>query len=325
VAKRALILGISGQDGAFLAKRLLDDGYAIHGSSRDRELVNLSNLRRLGIASRIDLHTIVLTDFRSVLQGVAAAQPDEIYNLAGQSSVGLSFETPTETLDGIIIGTVNILEAMRFLQSHARFFNAASSESFGDVTGAPANEATAFRPRSPYGVAKAAAFWVVRNYREAYGLFACSGILFNHESSLRPARFVTRKIVRAAVEIASGRSSQLKLGNLEISRDWGWAPEYVHAMQRMLAADEPEDLVIATGKDATLRDFVSRAFARLDLDADAHVRSDPALQRPLDLSRSVGDPSRIAERLGWRAAVTMPELVDRLVDEELAREGKPYA
>lgn len=316
--KRALILGISGQDGAFLAKKLLDEGYEVHGSSRDKELTNLSNLTRLGIESSIALHTIVLTDFRSVLQGVAAAQPDEIYNLAGQSSVGLSFETPTETLDGIIIGTVNILESLRFLRTKARFFNAASSESFGDVTGAPANETTAFQPRSPYGVAKAAAFWVVRNYREAYGLFACSGILFNHESPLRPARFVTRKIVRAAVEIASGRSGELTLGNLDISRDWGWAPEYVCAMHLMLTADEPEDLVIATGKAATLREFVHRAFGRLGLEAASHVRSESALHRPLDLSRSVGDPGRIAARLGWRAGVTMPELVDRLIDEELS-------
>ncbi len=317
MVKRALILGVSGQDGSYLAKHLLERGYQVHGSSRDKELTNLSNLRRLGIAERIDLHTIVLTDFRSVLQVVSATKPDEIYNLAGQSSVGLSFDTPTETLDGIIVGTVNILESLRFLKSPAKFFNAASSESFGDIAGAPANENSAFRPRSPYGVAKAAAFWIVRNYREAYDLFACSGILFNHESPLRPSRFVTRKIVRTAVDISRGRAVELTLGNLAVARDWGWAPEYVEAMHLMLSADTPQDLVIATGKSHTLWEFVQRAFARLGLDASAYVRSDPTLHRPLDLNQSVGDPSLIGQRLGWRPEATMPEVVDRLVDAEL--------
>ena len=185
--------------------------------------------------------------------------------------------------------------------------------------GVPPPRLRAFRPRSPYGVAKAAAYWVVRNYREAYDLFACSGILFNHESPLRPARFVTRKIVRAAVEISRGRASELTLGNLDISRDWGWAPEYVEAMRLMLKADEPDDMVIATGHAATLSDFVARAFTRVGLDYRDHVRADPALHRPLDLAYSVGDPSLIRERLGWRAHTLMPDLVDRLVDAELAR------
>ena len=325
MVRRALVFGISGQDGAYLARNLLDAGYEVHGTSRDRELTNRTHLARTGADGRVRMHTVVLTDFRSVLHGITAAQPDEIYNLAGQSSVGLSFDTPIETLDGIVVGTLNILECLRFLKSRARFFNAASSESFGDIEGRPANEDTAFRPRSPYGVAKAAAYWIVRNYREAYDLFACSGILFNHESPLRPARFVTRKIVRTAVDIAQGRAQQLTLGNLDISRDWGWAPEYVEAMRLMLQVDAPQDFVIATGRAATLAEFVARAFTRLGLDPQAHVRSDPTLHRPLDLSYSVGDPSCIERTLGWRAATTMPQVVDRLVDEELGRLALPAA
>ena len=321
MAKRALVFGISGQDGAYLARNLLDAGYEVHGTSRDRELTNRTHLAQTGADGRVRMHTVVLTDFRSVLQGITAAEPDEIYNLAGQSSVGLSFDTPIETLDGIVVGTLNILECLRFLKSQARFFNAASSESFGDIQGRPAGEDTAFQPRSPYGVAKAAAYWIVRNYREAYDLFACSGILFNHESPLRPARFVTRKIVRTAVEIAQGRAQDLTLGNLDISRDWGWAPEYVEAMRLMLQAERAQDFVIATGRPSTLGEFVARAFARLGLEAAAHVRSDSALHRPLDLSYSVGDPGRISEVLGWRARTAMPQVVDRLVDAELDRLG----
>ena len=321
MAKRALVFGISGQDGAYLARTLLDAGYEVHGTSRDRELTNRTHLAQTGADGRVRMHTVVLTDFRSVLHGITAAEPDEIYNLAGQSSVGLSFDTPIETLDGIVVGTLNILECLRFLKSRARFFNAASSESFGDIQGRPAGEDTAFQPRSPYGVAKAAAYWIVRNYREAYDLFACSGILFNHESPLRPARFVTRKIVRTAVEIAQGRAQDLTLGNLDISRDWGWAPEYVEAMRLMLQMEQAQDFVIATGRPSTLGEFVGRAFARLGLDAGTHVRSDPALHRPLDLSYSVGDPGRIAEVLGWRARTAMPQVVDRLVDAELDRLG----
>ncbi len=319
MARRALVFGISGQDGAYLAKSLLDAGYEVHGTSRDRELTNRTHLAQVGADGRVTMHTVVLTDFRSVLHGITAAQPDEIYNLAGQSSVGLSFDTPIETLDGIVVGTLNILECLRFLKSKAHFFNAASSESFGDIEGLPADENTAFRPRSPYGVAKAAAYWIVRNYREAYDLFACSGILFNHESPLRPARFVTRKIVRAAVDISLGRAEELTLGNLDISRDWGWAPEYVEAMRRMLQTSEPRDFVIATGRGATLADFVARAFSRLGLDPLTHVRTDPLLHRPLDLSYSVGDPRLIEQTLGWRAVTAMPQVVDLLIDAEVER------
>ena len=320
--RRALIVGVSGQDGAYLARSLHDAGYQVHGTSRDREMASLANLESVGMAGKVELHSLAPTDFRSVLAVIDAVSPREIYNLAGQSSVGLSFETPVETFDGIVVGALNLLESLRFLKSDARFYNAGSSESFGDTFGRPACEHEPFQPRSPYGVAKAASYWMVRNYREAYGLFACSGILFNHESPLRPARFVTQKVVRTAVDIAQGRADRLSLGNLEISRDWGWAPEYVEAMRLMLARDEPEDFVIATGSTARLRDFVARAFARVGLDWREHVVTETALQRPLDVSCSVGDPAKAAEKLGWRAQVRMPDLVDRLVDAELDRRAR---
>ncbi|TAN57360.1 MAG: GDP-mannose 4,6-dehydratase, partial [Rhodospirillales bacterium] len=231
---KALIFGVGGQDGAYLSKLLLDKGYDVHGTSRDAELSAFSGLVRLGVRERVRTHSAVLTDFRSVFQVINKVAPDEIYNLAGQSSVALSFEQPAETLESISAGTLNILEALRLTGRHVRFYNAGSSECFGNTGEIPADENTPFRPRSPYAVAKAAAYWQVANYREAYGLFACSGLLFNHESPLRPSRFVTRKIALAALRIADGSKEVLELGNLDIKRDWGWAPEYVDAMWRML-------------------------------------------------------------------------------------------
>ncbi|HEY9599617.1 MAG TPA: GDP-mannose 4,6-dehydratase, partial [Cyanophyceae cyanobacterium] len=222
--KRALICGVSGQDGAYLAKLLLDQGYTVCGTSRDAQISSFRNLVSLGIRDQIKLESAVLTDFRSVLQVLMKVQPDEIYNLAGQSSVGLSFEQPVETLESISIGTLNLLEAIRFTGAPIKFYNAGSSECFGDIGDQAADEMTPFRPRSPYAAAKAAAFWQVANYREAYGIFACSGILFNHESPLRPQRFVTQKIVSAACRIAKGSQEKLYLGNVNIQRDWGWAP-----------------------------------------------------------------------------------------------------
>jgi GDPmannose 4,6-dehydratase len=316
--KVALILGISGQDGAYLAQQLCASGYTVHGTSRDREIANLGNLTALGLADRIRLHSVVPTDFRSVIQAVNDIRPTEIYNLSGQSSVGLSFETPVETLESIVVGTLNVLESIRFLKLDARFYNASSSESFGDTL-APATELDPFRPVSPYGVAKSAAHWAVCNYRDAYGIFACSGILFNHESPMRPARFVTQKIVRGAVDIAQGRAQNLALGNLNIQRDWGWAPEYVDAMVRMLAQDRPEDFVIGTGLASRLEDFVSRAFECVGLDWREHVHQDASLQRPLDLRVSVGNPEKAKRLLGWSAQVRMPELVNRLVEAEFKR------
>jgi GDPmannose 4,6-dehydratase len=315
----ALICGISGQDGAYLAQLLLERGYRVTGTTRDAQMSTLTNLVRLGIRDRVEVVSMAINDFRSVLQTLARLQPDEVYNLAGQSSVGLSFEQPVETLESIGIGTLNLLEAIRFLDREIRLYNASSSECFGDTGEIAADENTPFRPRSPYAVAKAAAFWEVANYREAYGLFACSGILFNHESPLRPERFVTQKIVRAACRIAAGSSERLQLGNLDIHRDWGWAPEYVDAMQRMMQLDHPEDFVIATGQTHALRDFVATAFARSGLDWQQHVDSNPALMRPTDLRFGCANPQRAKARLGWQATVDMQEVVRRMVDAESNR------
>ena len=248
MSKVALIFGISGQDGAYLAELLLGKGYKVHGTSRDAEMATFSSLKRLGIKNQITFHSVALNDFRSTSKVLEEVIPDEIYNLAGQSSVGLSFEQPLETLESIANATINILEAIRFINCKCKFYNASSSECFGDTGKYPANEDTPFRPKSPYGVAKASAYWQVANYRESYGLFACSGIMFNHESILRPTRFVTRKICQSAAKIALGKESLLKLGNLTIKRDWGWAPEYVEAMWQMLQEKEAEDYVIATGQ-----------------------------------------------------------------------------
>jgi GDPmannose 4,6-dehydratase len=323
--KRALICGVGGQDGAYLARLLLDKGYTVIGTSRDAQTASFSALHRLGVRDRVQAVSMTLTDFRSVLQVIADARPDEVYNLAGQTSVGLSFQMPVETLESISVGTLNLLEALRFTRLPARLYNACSSECFGDTGGVPATEQTAFRPRSPYGVAKAAAFWQVANYREAYGLFACSGILFNHESPLRPERFVTRKIVAAAARIAAGSDERLTLGNLDVVRDWGWAPEYVDAMWRMLQQDVPDDYIVATGESRSLRAFVAEAFEATGLDWQDHVATDAALLRPSDLAYSGGDPSRAAERLGWRATVRGAEVVRRMVEAEQALAGASVA
>lgn len=314
MSKTALICGISGQDGAYLAQLLLAQGYRVVGASRDAQMSGFRNLAALEIRDRIELVSMAPNDFRSVLQVLARFKPHEIYNLAGQSSVGLSFEQPVETLESISIGTLNLLECIRFLDAGIRLYNAGSSECFGETGNSPANENTPFRPRSPYAVAKAAAFWEVANYREAYGLFACSGILFNHESPLRPERFVTQKIIRAACRIAEGSSERLKLGKLDIQRDWGWAPEYVEAMWRMLQRDTPEDFVIATGATHPLADFVAAAFAALELDWREYVDSDPTLFRPTDIMVSRADPALAFARMSWQAATAMDGVVRKMVD-----------
>jgi GDPmannose 4,6-dehydratase len=318
-SKTALIVGATGQDGAYLAKLLLEKGYEVHGTSRDKDIASLNNLRRLGIAERITLHSAGLTDFRSVVHVLRRVAPREIYHLAGQSSVSLSFDQPVETIDGSINGTINLLEAIRFLGIESRFYHASSSESFGNTFAGPASEETPFHPCSPYGIAKAAAHWAVANYREAYGLHACSGILFNHESPLRPARFVTQKIIRGAVAISEGRADKLHLGNLSVARDWGYAPEYVDAMWRMLQTDMPTDIVIATGYLATLEEFVSLAFSRFNLSWRDHVVSVPELYRPLDVVHSSGNPSKANQLLGWQPTTKLPDLVNILLGAELER------
>ncbi len=314
--EKALICGISGQDGAYLAELLLKKGYEVYGTSRDAQISSFSTLKSLGIRDRVMVESMAVNDFRSVLQVLAKVRPDEIYNLAGQSSVSLSFQQPVETLESITAGTLNLLEAIRFIDSPIKFYNAGSSECFGDTGGQPADELTPFRPRSPYAVAKAAAFWEVANYREAYGLFACSGILFNHESPLRPERFVTKKIVAAACRIAAGSKEKLHLGNISISRDWGWAPEYVEAMWLMLQQREAEDFVIATGETHSLEEFVEHAFRNVGMDWHDHVLSDPSLLRPTEITVGRGNPSKADKQLGWRAKSKMSDVVRMMSDAE---------
>lgn len=313
--KKALIFGISGQDGAYLARLLTRKGYEVHGTSRDRETKTFHNLHRVGLNGKVHLHSASPLDFRSLFQVMSQIHPDEIYNLSGQSSVALSFQQPIETFESIALGTLNILECMRLLNLTARFFNAASSDSFGHSDDL-ITETSPMCPRSPYAMSKAAAFWTVANYREAYHLFACSGILFNHESPLRPARFVTRKIVTAAVRIANGSSERLLLGNLEIFRDWGWAPEYVEAMWRMLQHDVPTDFIVATGETHSLRMFVELAFHAVGLNWSDHVDIDHRLFRPTDLIKIRANPERIARELGWRATIKFHEIIHEMVRSE---------
>ncbi len=314
--KKALICGVSGQDGAYLAKLLIGKGYEVWGTSRDAEISGFKNLARLGIKENVHCMSMALNDFRSVLQVVNKIEPDELYNLAGQSSVGLSFEQPVETLESITGGTLNLLEVMRFLGEPIRFYNAGSGECFGDLNSVAADENTPFRPRSPYAVAKAAAFWEVANYREAYGLYACSGILFNHDSPLRPSRFVTRKIVAAACRIAEGSQEKLYLGNIDVARDWGWAPEYVDAMWRMLQLDHPEDIVIATGETNCLSDFVKEAFSCLGLNWQEHVKTNSELLRPSEIMVGRANPSKARQKLNWQAEFKMKDVVQKMIDAE---------
>ena len=276
----------------------------------------MNSMERLGIQDRISPLSINPSDFRSVLQGLTVAMPDEIYNLAGQSSVSLSFEQPVETLESIATGTLNLLEAIRFINKPIRLYSAGSSECFGDTGKLAANESTPFRPRSPYAVAKATAFWEVANYREAYSLFACTGILFNHESPLRGSRFVTRKIVSAACRIADGSQDRLRLGNIDIARDWGWAPEYVDAMWRMLQQPQPEDYVIATGSTHRLAEFIELTFQSCGLDWKDWVDFDSSLLRPTDLKEGHADPGKAHRELNWEATVKLDEIVRRMVAVE---------
>lgn len=316
--RKALVIGITGQDGAYLAAHLLARGYQVFGSSRDARTSSLSGLQMLGIFGRVSVVQMAPSDFRSVIQTISNIAPDEIYNLSGQSSVAVSFSQPIETLESVIVSTGNLLEAIRFLglEKKTRYYNACSSECFGDTQGAPADELTPFHPQSPYAVAKAGAYWLVANYRSSYGVFACSGILFNHESPLRPDRFVTRKIVAAAVRIAAGSDERLKLGNIEIERDWGWAPEYVDAMHRMLQIDRPQDFVVATGRTVGLTYFIENCFAQLNLDWRLYVDADAALLRPSETKISRADPSRAERELSWRANVSVEDVIKRLIEQE---------
>jgi GDPmannose 4,6-dehydratase len=314
--RRALICGVSGQDGAYLAKLLIDKGYEVYGGSRDAQNSKFENLKNLEIFNLVNYVSISVNDFRSVLQVIMKIEPDEIYNLAGQSSVALSFEQPVETLESIAFGTINLLEAIRFSKLPIKFYNAGSSECFGNASEA-VNEETPFKPRSPYGVAKATAFWEVANYREAYNLYACTGILFNHESPFRKERFVTKKIISTACRIHKGSSEKLVLGNINIYRDWGWAPEYVEAMWLMLQQKKADDFVIATGESISLKEFISFAFDILNLDWQQYVSYDDTLLRPTDIERGLANPQKAKELLNWEAKVRSKQLIEILIECEL--------
>jgi len=276
-------------------------------------MANLSRLERLGVQEEVEVKSLAPNDFRSVLKVISTVEPDEIYNLAGQRSVGLSFDQPVGSMESIAGGTLNLLEVIRYLDAPMRLFNAGSSECFGDTGREPANESTPFKPRSPYAVAKATAFWQVANYREAYGLLACTGILANHESPLRPNRFVTQKIIQGVRAIAEGRQEKLVLGNVDIWRDWGWAPEYVEGMHRMLQADEQMDYVIASGRTHSLREFVDAAFKHASLDSEGRLEINRGLMRPSDLSFSAINPCLIEKNLGWKAKLNLEAVVARMM------------
>ena len=312
-AKTALVCGVAGQDGGYLAQFLLAKGYAVWGTSRDVQGASFRNLVSLGILGSIQTLSLVPGDFRSVFMAIRQSQPDEIYYLAGQSSVGLSFEQPAETIQSTVVGVLNVLEACRLMDYPIRFYHAGSSECFGDTHGELANEQTPFKPSSPYAVAKASAHWLLDNYRNAYGIHACTGILFNHESPMRPARFVTQKIITAARRIAQGSDEKLQLGRLDIQRDWGWAPEYVDAMWRILQHETAQDYVIATGVTHSLEEFVSAAFMHFGLDWRKHVEQAAHLLRPTDPLLIAGDPSKAERVLGRKAHKLTHDVVDVMV------------
>lgn len=302
--KTALITGATGQDGSYLSELLVAKGYRVIGTSRRTEAVTGDGL---------ELRTLDLLDPERTSALVRELEPDEIYHLAGQSSVGLSFEEPRASFESVARGTLNVLDAVRTGPRTARVFVAGSGEVFGACDAGPADETTPFRPQSPYAVAKAAAAELTRVYRNAYGLFACVGFLFNHESPRRPERFVTRRIAAGARAVALGKAARLELGDLGVVRDWGWAPEYVEAMWRMLARETPEDFVLATGEAHSLEEFVERAFSALGLDARQHVVSDKARFRPSEIRVLYGNPRRAEEQLGFRPSVRFAEVVKRLV------------
>ena len=312
--KTSLIFGISGQDGSYLANFLLSKDYKVYGSSRDEENSNFNNLEKLGIKNKIQFVTSAVEDFSNVSNIIKESLPDEIYYLAGQSSVALSFNKPAETLNSNILGILNVLEACRLMDKEIRIYYAGSSECFGDTRGLAATEKTPFHPQSPYAVAKTSAFWLVNNYRAAYNLFICSGILFNHESPLRPKSFVTQKIVLTAHRIANGSDEKLELGRLDISRDWGWAPEYVEAMWLMLQKKSSEDFVIATGQTHSLEEFVEEVFTQLGLNWQNHVEINNALMRPTDIAISKADPSKAMQKLDWKAKYKMREVVQMMIE-----------
>jgi GDPmannose 4,6-dehydratase len=313
--RRALITGITGQDGSFLADLLLEKGYEVHGMVRRSSTETFQRLTH--IRDDITLHTGDLLDQRSLTDVLRETTPHEIYNLAAMSFVAASWNQPVLTAEFTGTGVTRMLESMREVTPEARFYQASSSEMFGKVLEVPQNEKTPFYPRSPYGVAKAYGHFITVNYRESYDLFACSGILFNHESERRGLEFVTRKVTHGAAAIKLGLQTELALGNLDAERDWGYAKDYVEAMWLMLQQDEPDDYVIATNEAHSVRDLVNIAFARLGLDPDEHVRIDPQFYRPAEVDHLIGDYGKAKERLGWEPRTSFEELVNLMVDADL--------
>ncbi|HEX9350212.1 MAG TPA: GDP-mannose 4,6-dehydratase [Gaiellaceae bacterium] len=315
--KRALITGITGQDGSYLAEFLLDKGYEVHGMVRRSSTENFERIDHL--TDRLSLIQADLLDPTSLVEALEEAQPAEVYNLGAQSFVPTSWKQPVLTAEFTAVGVTRLLEAIRRVDVGIRFYQASSSEMFGKVREAPQNEQTPFYPRSPYGVAKAYAHFITVNYRESYGLFASSGILFNHESPRRGLEFVTRKISDGVARIKLGLADELRLGNLEAKRDWGYAGDYVEAMWLMLQTDEPEDYVIATGQEHSVQECAEIAFEHAGLDPDSHVVVDPEFLRPAEVDHLVGDASKAREKLGWEPRVSFRELVEMMVDADLDR------
>ncbi len=317
--KKVLIFGISGQDGTYLAKFLHNKKYEIHGTSRNINKNTLKNIQQLDIYKDIKIHTIDLKNSDVVKNIIQEVKPNEIYNLSGQTSVSKSFLKPQDTFFSIAHASLNILEALRFLDIDCKFYNASSSECFGDTGNIPSNERTNFNPCSPYGVAKSSAFLLTKNYREIYDLFVCSGILFNHESPLRPENFVTKKIIRTAVEIYFGKKSKLILGDLSIQRDWGWAPDYVEAMWLILQNNYPDDFVISTGELTSLESFVENVFQYLKLNWQDHTSIDKSFFRSSELKSSYGDSHKAKSILGWEAQYKVKDVITKMVDFEIKK------
>jgi len=317
--KSALITGITGQDGSYLADLLLEKGYEVHGLIRRTSTTDLGRI--LHIQDRINLVPGDLMDQHSLTTAIHEIQPDEVYNLAAQSFVPTSWSQPVLTGELTALGVTRMLEALRLAKPDAKFYQASSSEMFGKVQESPQNERTPFYPRSPYGVAKVYGHWITVNYRESYGMFACSGILFNHESPRRGLEFVSRKVTNTIARIKLGKATELRMGNLDAHRDWGFAGDYVEMMWLMLQQDEPEDYVIGTGKSPSVRDLVERAFEHAGLDMDKYLVIDPKFFRPAEVDKLLADSSKAKSKLGWEPKVTFEALVEMMVRADLERES----
>jgi len=319
MAKTALITGITGQDGAYLAKLLLDKGYRVYGAYRRLSTPNYWRLHYLDVFNRVSLIPADLTDLSSLYRAVNTAQPDEIYNLAAQSFVSLSFEQPIGDFLSTGLGVARLLEVVRATDPKIRFYQASTSELYGNGATGSLSEDTVFHPSSPYAAAKLYGYWITRYYREQHGIFACNGILFNHESPLRGLEFVTRKITNAVAKISLGLEKELKMGNINARRDWGYAPEFVAAMWLMLQQDRPDDYVVATGETHSVQEFIEKSFSAAGLDWHKYVSADSRFMRPIDVDCLRGDYGKAKKRLGWEPKVKFDELVDIMVNEDISR------